>query len=854
MNAEADRGNDIKDVRKKKATIKKKESWLMSFFSSGKDSTGTGIPAIKHMRNLTPEEKKRLKELKKELAQIDRRKADTAQRTIPFEAMYKDGICKVSGDYYTKMVRFYDINYQLAKLDDQKNIFSSYCEFLNYFDPSITIQFSFVNEKRSASEVERNIEIKDRDDEFGDLREELSELLRNKLMQGNNGMEKSKYITFGIHAKNLKEAKSRLDNIENAVINNFKQMGARSEPVTGEERLKVMYGILNDSAASPFIFSYPMLAKSGLSVQDFIAPPCFDFRWSTMFKMGERYAQVTYLQMFAEEFKDKMLADFLNIDDDIVVNIHIKAVDHVAAIKEIKRSITTIQSQKIDEQKKAVRAGFDMDLISSDLQTYGSDADFFLQQLTTNNQNMFIVSFIIMNTAPTKQKLKNIVENVSGIAQKYNCNIHAFAQTQEKAMYSSLPLGVNLTGVSRQLLTDSTAIFVPFTTQELFQSGEALYYGLNALSNNMILADRKQLKNPNALVLGTPGGGKSFACKFEMLNAFLITDDDIIICDPEGEYQALVNELHGQVISISNKSSDYINPMDVNLDIVRHPEKYRTEGDVEDIDTIISDKSEFLISFCEMVVRKPKAEELDGDEVAAIDQCVKDIYTEFLYNDPKEENMPILEDFLNALLSLEAKGNTAAGRVAGSLRMYVTGSQNVFNHRTNVDMNARVVCFNIRELGTTLRKLGMFIIQNMVWTRVSVNRALKKSTRYYVDEFHLLLAQPQTAQYSVEIWKRFRKWGGIPTGITQNVGDLLISRQVENIFGNSDFVLMLNQAKDDRDVLAQKLNISPAQLSHVNNAGQGEGLISYNGMIIPFVNRYPKDTRTYKVMSTKLTE
>lgn len=805
-------------------------------------------------KKLTPEEKQRLKELKKELAKIDRKGADTAQRTIPFEAMYPDGVCKVSDDYYTKMVHFYDINYQLAKLDDQKNIFSLYCEFLNYFDPSITIQFAFVNEKRPKWEVERNIEIKSQDDEFGELREELSDVLKTKLLQGNNGMEKSKYIIFGIHAKNLKEAKSRLDNIENAVINNFKQMGARAEQVSGEERLKVMHDILNDSSESPFFFSYPMLANSGMCAQDFIAPSSFDFSYNNMFKMGNRYAQVTYLQMFAEEFRDKMLADFLNIDDDIVINIHITTVDHVAAIKQIKGKLRDIQSEKIEAQKKAVRSGYDMDIISSDIQTYGTDAEFFLQQLTANNQNMFLVTFILMNTAKSKQKLKNTVENVAGIAQKYNCNVRAFSHTQEEAMVSSLPIGLNLTGIKRQLLTDSTAIFVPFTTQELFQNGEALYYGLNALSNNMILADRKQLKNPNALVLGTPGAGKSFTCKLEMLNSFLITTDDIIICDPEGEYHALVHELHGQVISISNKSNDYINPMDVNLDIVRHPEKYRVDGDVEDVETIISDKSEFLISFCEMVVRKPRGEELDGDEVAAIDQCVKEIYTEYLYNDPKEENMPILEDFLNALLELEKKGSAAAGRVASSLKMYVTGSQNVFNHRTNVDINARVVCFNIKELGTTLRKLGMLIIQNMVWTRVSVNRALKKSTRYYVDEFHLLLGQPQTAQYSVEIWKRFRKWGGIPTGITQNVGDLLISRQVENIFGNSDFVLMLNQSKDDQKILAQKLNISPAQLAHVDNAGPGEGLISYNGMIIPFVNRYPKNTKTYKIMSTRLVE
>lgn len=593
-----------------------------------------------------------------------------------------------------------------------------------------------------------------------------------------------------------------------------------------------------------------MVAKTGLGTKDFIAPTGFDFRNDSYFRMGQTFGCVSYLQITSPELTDKMLADFLDMEENLIVNIHVQPVDPKVAIKSLKNILSNIQKMKIEEQKKAVRSGYDMDIIPTDISTYGEEAENLLNELQSRNEKMFKVTFLLMNTADSKRKLDNIAYQTAGIAQKYNCNIRRLQYLQEQGMVASLPLGMNQTGVHRLLTTTSTAIFVPFTTQELFMDGEALYYGLNALSNNMIMVDRKKLKNPNGLILGTPGSGKSFAAKREILNVFLITDDDIIVCDPEGEYFPLVNALNGQVVKISAKSTDYINPMDVNLDVIYHPEKYRINGDTEDVDTIIADKSEFIASFCELIMKKPQGAELDGDEVSIIDHCIKDIYEEFLYNDPVPEKMPVLEDFLNRLNDY-ADQNDAARRIANCLQLYVTGSQNVFNHRTNVDMNNRVVCFDIKDLGTTLRKAGMLIVQNMVWTRVSTNRALKKATRYYVDEFHLLLKQPQTANYSVEIWKRFRKWGGIPTGLTQNVSDFLGSLAVENIVGNSDFIYMLNQHSGDQKILAEKLNISQHQLSFVNNSNAGEGLIFYGNVIIPFSDKYPTDTKTYAIMSTK---
>ena len=477
-----------------------------------------------------------------------------------------------------------------------------------------------------------------------------------------------------------------------------------------------------------------------------------------------------------------------------------------------------------------------MDIIPSDLATYGKDAKALLKELQSQNERMFLITFLIMNTGKTEQELENNVFQASSIAQKHNCNLRRLDFQQEQGLMSSLPLANNLIEIQRALTTSSTAIFIPFTTQELFQNGdEALYYGLNALSSNLIMVDRKKLKNPNGLILGTPGSGKSFSAKREITNAFLVTDDDVIICDPEAEYTPLVNCLEGQVIKISPTSTHYINPMDIN-------ESYSED------DNPLALKADFILSLCELIVGGKEG--LQPIEKTVIDRCVHQIYQHY-FEDPKPENMPLLEDLYHALLQQEEK---EAHRVATALEIYVKGSLNLFNHKTNVDINNRFVCYDIKELGKQLKKIGMLIVQDQVWGRVTANRSAGKTTRYYMDEFHLLLKEEQTAAYSVEIWKRFRKWGGIPTGITQNVKDLLSGREVENIFENSDFVYMLNQAAGDRQILAQQLNISPHQLSYVTHSGEGEGLLFYGNVILPFVDHFPTDLALYKIMTTKLSD
>ena len=760
----------------------------------------------------------------------------TAQQSIPFQRMFPDGICRVTDRYYTKTIQFQDINYQLAQQEDKTAIFEEWCSFLNFFDSSIHFELSFMNMSTDADAFEKSIRIPYQNDGFDDVRAEYGMMLRQQLQKGNNGLTKTKYLTFGIEADSMKQAKPRLDHIEVDLMNNFHRLGVAAKLLDGKERLQLMHSMFHMGDQEKFRFDWKWLPKSGLSVKDYIAPTSFAFPGSRIFRMGKLYGAMSYLQITASDISDQLLKDFLDMDSSEIVTMHIQSVDQNKAIKQIKHTITELDRSKIEEQKKAVRAGYDMDIIPSDLATYGNDAKSLLKELQSQNERMFLLTFLVLNTGSTRQELETNVFQANSIAQKHNCNLRRLDYQQEQGLMSSLPLAYNQIEIQRGMTTSSTAIFVPFTTQELFQDGkEALYYGLNALSNNLIMVDRKKLKNPNGLILGTPGSGKSFSAKREITNAFLTTSDDIIVCDPEAEYAALVTRLKGQVIKISPSSTQYVNPMDINSN-------YSEE------DNPIALKSDFILSLCELVVGGKEG--LQPVEKTVIDRCVHQIYQTYFEN-PVPEKMPILEDLYNALLNQEEK---EARHVATALEIYVKGSLNLFNHRTNVDVNNRFVCYDIKELGKQMKKIGMLIVQDQVWGRVTANRSAGKCTRYYVDEFHLLLKEEQTAAYSVEIWKRFRKWGGCPTGITQNVKDLLTSREVENIFENSDFIIMLNQAAGDRQILANTLNISPHQLSYVTHSGEGEGLLFYGNVILPFVDHFPTNLELYRIMTTKLSE
>ena len=458
-------------------------------------------------KNLTKAQARQAQEI------IDRARRDdgiprTAQQSIPFQRMFPDGICRVSDKYYTKTIQYQDINYQLAQQEDKTAIFEEWCSFLNFFDSSIHFELSFMNMATDAEVFEKNIRIPYRNDNFNNVRSEYSQMLKMQLAQGNNGLTKTKYITFGIEAESMREAKPRLEHVQTNLMNNFKRLGVSARVLNGKERLQLMHAMFHMGDNDRFYFDWSWLAGSGLSVKDFIAPTSFSFPGGKTFTMGSLYGAMSYLQITASDLSDQLLKDFLDMESSEIVTMHIQSVDQTTAIKQIKHTITELDRSKIEEQKKAVRSGYDMDIIPSDLATYGKDAKALLKELQSQNERMFLITFLIMNTGKTQQELENNVFQASSIAQKHNCNLRRLDFQQEQGLMSSLPLANNLIEIQRALTTSSTAIFIPFTTQELFQNGdEALYYGLNALSNNLIMVDRKKLKNPNGLYhkgTGTP--------------------------------------------------------------------------------------------------------------------------------------------------------------------------------------------------------------------------------------------------------------------------------------------------------------------------------------------------------------
>lgn len=791
-------------------------------------------------------EKRRLKELKRNLfgEGAKQTKPDTAQKTITFKKMFKDGICQVDRAYYTKMVEFYDINYDLLEVEEQGDILEDYSKFINYFDPSIQFELFLFNRQVNEKTLTEQFNIALQEDQYDDIRDEYTQMLKHQAAKGNNGILKSKYVIFGVKSLGYKEARNRLNNIEKDVIRNLNAIGTGARVLDGKERLRVLHEYFNQGTMEPFRFSFQELAQSGKSVKDYIAPPGFDFRYPSRFRSGDMFGSVFYLDMIAPRFTDEMVKKLLDIDDNLTITMHMQTFDPVKAIKRLKNALSDIQKMKIEEQKKAVRSGYDMDILPTDIVTYEKDTLDLLEDLNTSNQKLIKMTFLITCFGRTKKQLENITQRVSGIIQQANCNLRCLQYLQEQGLMASAPIGCNDTGIERDLTTKSTAVLVPFSTQELFMSGQAIYYGLNALSNNMIMADRKKLRTPNGVILGTPGSGKSFSAKREILSCFLITRDDILVCDPEGEYYPLIQALGGQVVRLATNSEDYLNPMDIQLSHKNDKEALKL-------------KSDFLITLCDLIAGGKDG--LENDEKGIIDECIRHIYDAY-FADPVPEKMPILEDLYQALIHYEPRNvapelavetKAKAVRIANSLVLYVHGSQNYFNHRTNVDSQNRILCFDIRDLGNQLKEIGMLIVQDAVWNRVSKNRERRIATRYYCDEFHLLLKERQTAVYSVEIWKRFRKWGGIPTALTQNVGDFLKSEEIEGILGNSDFVYLLNQNAKDKNILMDKLGLSEKQMLHVTNSEPGSGLILFDNVVIPFVDKYPADTKTYAIMNTK---
>ena len=780
---------------------------------------------------LTKEEKKIMRARMREIKKNNNENPGSTQAAIPFQAMYKDGICQISDNYYTMTVQFFDTNYSTADYEEQNGIFAKYCSLLNTFDSSSNYQLTFENQTRSISDMIEAVKIPDKDDDFSELRREYSDMLVDKL-SSSSGQSTRKFLTFGVTAESRQQAKAKLTGIKHDVIKAFKNFDVQAKALDGRERLETLFYSLDPFTDREFVFDWKSMLKAGMDTKDFIAPRSLEWK-KNYFTINNSFGQVWNLKLLAGEIGDDILKDFLSLPYLMCVNLHCKPIEQSEALKLVRRKLTNVNAMKVEHQKKASQSGYDMTILPPQIQMYIDDIEVLLNDLNSKDEKLFTISISIRCYAKNKKEMKLQSEAIKRVVNKHNCTFFTYDYRQEETLMSTLPLGYNEIPVDRAMQTSGICGFVPFTTRELFSLEHgATYYGTNTLSGNMIRANRvTELANPNGIFLGTPGGGKSFATKREALDVFLTTDDDIIICDPEGEYYPLVNALDGQVVKISGSSTNYINPMDIS---------FNTEQD----ENPITMKSDFIASMCEIIVGGKYG--ISAEERSVIDICVNEIYKPFML-DPSIERMPTMTDLYE---KLKEKGEIAL-RLVNSLEMFVNGSQNLFNHQTNIDLNNRVVCFDIKDLGSQLKKLGMLIIQETVWNRVRINRERKKTTRYYIDEFHLLLRDEQTSAYSAEMWKRFRKWGGVPTGITQNVKDLLMSMQVESIFENSPFVYMLNQAPGDREILAEKLHISDELITYVENANQGEGLIKFGEMILPFTDVFPTNTKMYQLLTTK---
>ena len=763
-------------------------------------------------------------------AKPKKRGPQTAQQTIPYKEMFRDGICKVREGYYTKTLSYEDINYAVASTDDQSTIFDGYCSFLNYFDSALPFQMSFVNH-RSRPENRYSVNIPTQNDDCNEIRHEFTDMLKGQIARSNNGIVRSKYITFGIHADGIGTARPRLERIEADIMGNFKKLGVQSATLSGQERLEMLHSQLHPGGREPFRFSWDMIPKTGMGTKDFIAPTSFDFRQSRLFRVGTTWGAASYMQIMASELSDKLLAELLEMDAEMTITMHIQTVDQNKAVKTVKAKLSDIGKMKMDEQKKAARAGYDIDILPPDLLTYSKDAAALLADLQSRNERMFLLTFLVVNTAPTRQQLENDIFTVSGITQKYNCFLKRLDFQQEQGFMSSLPLGYNGIEIQRGMTTSSTAIFVPFMTQELRMDGQALYYGMNALSHNVIMANRKKLKSANGLYLGSTGSGKSFSAKRELINVFLATNDRIIIVDPMGEYAPLVKRLGGEVIDISPDSPHHINPMDLKLNMTAE-------------DSPLSMKADFLLSLCELIIGGKEG--LQPIEKTVIDRCVRLVYRELALG-IGDGKMPLLQDLYETLCQ---QPEPEAKRIATALELYCTGSLNMFNFATNVQTDKRIVCIVLKSMGENLRKIAMHITNELVTQAVDENFSRSLATWCYYDEFHILLQDALSASYFVRVWKMLRKKGCVPSALTQNVKDLLASREVENIFDNSDFMILLAQAQADRAILAKQLGISEHQLSYIAHSNPGEGLLFFGSTTIPFVDRFPRG-EIYNLLTTR---
>ena len=792
---------------------------------------------------IDPKVKKELEKAVKK-AKIKGDIPESAQDTIPYRIPYEDGIFESDKGYFTQTIAFEDITYQLLDNEPKNILFERWCTLINYFNPDIHFQFNYGNMEMDKETYAKDFVIEQQPDAYNIVRKEYSDMLVGQFAKGTNNLKKERYLTYGIEAKDYRNAKLKMAKISKQIEKYLRKFNSRCRILNGYERLELLFRIFHPATKERFMWNWDMPVNTGLSSKDFIAPSGFSFKSgpelnaTRYFRVGDRVGAVSYLQVFASDMEDRIIADMLNLGSNLWISIHSRAMSRKEALDYAKGNVTDIQAMIITNQKQAVRNGYDMDMLPPELETYRDAGDKLYRDIQRKNEQMYHTTITVVQTAASRKELEENIFELNGILSAYQCRLERLDNRQEQGYMSALPLGNNTVEVKRTFTTTDMAIFIPFTTKELY-TNKGQYYGMNSLSNNVIVENRKNLVNPNGLIFGMPGFGKTFFVKREILDMFLRTKDDRLTIDPEGEYGMLYKLLGGQVIKIALNSRVHINPLEINLSAKNEMDK--------DYDPIAA-KCNFVVSMCELILGNNAA--LSKRETAVIDTSCKKIYHRFA-EDPVPEKMPVMEDLYNELRAMQGEMKQIGLDLSIALSRYVSGSLSYFNHRSNVDINARLVCFDLKDMDANQRDLTMLIIQDAIWNRVTQNRARGRWTWVDIDEFHLLLRSPITAAYSVEIWKRFRKWGGIPSGITQNIKDLFRSPEIQNILDTTNFIAMLNQAGDDARLLAEHLDLSEEEENYIKSGEPGKGLLWIEQAKVPFEDEFPQNTVCYKVMTTK---
>lgn len=770
--------------------------------------------------------------------QIKKRRApQKASDCLGFLAMYENGICEIEPGLYSMTLKFSDVNYQIARREEQANIFTRYCELLNYCDPDMHLQINLVTQHMDKERFEQDMFFQMRQDEIDEYRHEMNKVIADKAMQGQNGLVREKFVTITVKADSYDNAAQQLARRAADLKGSFKGLHSDATTLSGKQRLALLNAILRPDTNFDFEYDW-LLAEDKLTAKDFICPSSFDWRpehddsratYSDRYAFGKKIGKTVFLRDIAPEMTDDLLSRLSELPFDLVITLHIDAVEQHDAVEMVKTKLAFMRQEEADGMQRAVKQKLPAAMgIRYELSENIKNAEDLLDELVNRNQKLFKVALMIHTYGNTNEELDNRIKQIMSAVQKKTCKVDTLPFEQREALNSILPLGKKCIGIERTLTTANTAIFIPFTTQELFEPG-GFYMGLNARSRSLLMFCRKNLASPAGYVLGQPGSGKSMDVKLEIAQVMMGTDDDVIIIDPEGEYTPEVQAMGGQVVEISASSSEHINPMDI------------TE-DYADCDSPLVLKSQFLQMFCELIIGGGG---ISAAERTYIDRAARMTYAKF-FNAPQKMNMPSLKDFYDNLV----KQGPGAEDIATALSIYVDGSMDIFAHQTNVDIHNRLVCYNTVKLGKPMQTLGMMVVLDQIWNRITLNRVTGRRTWVYTDEFQLLLRDKESMNYYFEISGRARKWGAILTSITQHVESILMDEDARRMLSDCQYIKLLNQAPLDAQQLGKLLKISPEELDYITNVDAGSGLLIAGRSVVPFVNEFPENTRLYKLMDT----